>query len=223
MQYVEGGWALINHCLLLTANWITFLCRENSIGDIASEQVSSLASRRPGCFKFFDAHNGVEEPLCKLNNGEIVQVLIGAIKPKLAPRHDWIVNLCQNGKCVPADLFSTYDDSQWEKFKHGIPPPPIGFKDYRLRDHNAEAVTNVVIEQGFDPNKLLTAWMTSSTKSFAKKYWPELPAPFVILRPYLPSGFGMVYLQPNEDKSRYGDLLNHYYIGNYNYTNSIKL
>merc|ERR1712243_263444 len=85
------------------------------------------------------------------------------------------------------------------------PIPPIGKKGYFLVEID---VTKGMVDHDFDPDKLLTGEMTNKTKCFANKHW-DLPKPVVTINPpYRPyRHMAKVFLHPNEDRSRYADLL----------------
>ena len=77
----------------------------------------------------------------------------------------------------------------------------------------------IMIAQGWNLEKPLTAEMTESSWQCSNVYW-NLPEPVVVIAPqksqkikYDRGPFnrkGEVILNPNEDRSRYGDLLNEY-------------
>jgi len=160
--------------------------KNSTAGDIAS-----------GCFTW--GYNDI----CRIKSGEIIKVKLGYVLPRKSPSKIWEFNLCQNEKCVPIRGFATYGSNHPGYLANPI--PPLGTKDYRLREYD---FTHLMIEHNFDPDKPLTAEMTKETKSFANKYW-DLPEPVVMMRPHPRDNGkkGKVFLNPNEDRSHYADLL----------------
>jgi len=170
--------------------------RKNSTGEKVDEP---WYGPWPGCFTWLepDGSKDVSKDLCQTKSGEIVKVKLGIVLPKAAPSNSWEFNLCQNGKCVLGRSLGTFGELP-------DPIPPLGKKGYFLRETD---VTDVMVEHDFDPDESLTGEMTNKTKSFANKYW-DLPEPVVIIVPHPDNGGkGKVLIHPNEDRSRYADLL----------------
>ena len=143
------------------------------------------------------------------------KVYIGAVIPKDANSFKWEFNLCQDGKCVNATSGSTYGIHLGCKrgtpgFGPGLYPPGTApaknTENYEISELN---VVDVIIKQGWSLEKPLRAEMTESSRQCSNVYW-NLPAPVLIIKiqnPYKEK----VILNPNEDRSCYGDLLDKYH------------
>ena len=142
---------------------------------------------------------------CKNTSGALVKVYLGAVMPKQVPvSFSWEFELCQDGKCVEAARLGSFGASQ--------PPSVISKEGYFIRQTD---VTRVLVEQGWSPEKQLTARMTSSTRKYVADNLDvkTLPEPVVIVgeRSEVANGGGKVTLNPNQDRSSYGDLLDKYF------------
>ena len=141
---------------------------------------------------------------CKNNSGALVKVYLGPVMPKQVPvSFNWQYELCQEGKCVKATKLGSFGATQ--------PPSVISSKGYFIRQTD---VTRVLVAQGWSPEKRLTARMTSSTKKYVADNLDvkTLPEPVVIVgnRREVANGRGKLTLNPNQDRSSYGDLLDKY-------------
>ena len=132
--------------------------------------------------------------------------------PKQVPvSFSWEFELCQDGKCVEAARLAILGKA-WLLGGASQPPSVISKEGYIIRQID---VTRVLVKQGWTLEKRLTARMTSSTRKYVAENLDvkTLPDPVVIVgeRNEVANGGGKVTLNPNQDRSCYGDLLNKYF------------
>ena len=198
------------------------VCRRDLAGEIASEthrlfhsnfsqiatgqcgNVCGMGSKRIHCFS-----------LCRTNSGERVKVFIAAVLPKWlsANTFRWEFNLCQDEKCVFVTSFTTFGSYGCRpgQGQNTYPVPAMNKENYNMYEAD---VSKAIIAQGWSLEKPLTAEMTKSSRQCSNMYW-NFPEPVVIIAPQKKRsqtqwGKGKVFLNPNEDRSRYGDLLDKY-------------
>ena len=145
------------------------------------------------------------------NSGALVKVYLGPVMPKQVPvSFSWEFELCQDGKCVEAARLAIL--GAWLVGGASQPPSVISKDGYFIRQVD---VTRVLVKQGWTLEKRLTARMTSSTRKYVAENLDvkTLPDPVVIVgeRNEVANGGGKVTLNPNQDRSCYGDLLNKYF------------
>jgi len=185
--------------LLLLLSWTaqeTF-CKGSSSGDIACGECGNICKNiikdREHCNEY-----------CKLNNGTLVKVLIGPVLPYIVPVSGMAeFELCQEGKCVQAAEIGLFGGGKAQ------PPSVISKDGYFIRTTD---VTRVLVAQGWSPEKTLTARMTNSTRRYVAENFDvkKLPEPVVLVGEYpevINDGWGKLTLNPNEDRSHYGNLL----------------
>ena len=153
---------------------------------------------------------------CVDNNRYLVKVYIGAVMPKefegsfLAE-----FELCQEEKCVEAAEFALYGGT----LRPGEQlPSVISKKYYSIRK---AGVTDVLVVQGWSSEKPLTTRMTSKTRQFFANWngtqdANKFPQAVVFVGTYpevlqcSESDGCKMTLNPDEDRSHYGDLLDGY-------------
>ena len=161
---------------------------------------------------------------CKDASGALVKVYIGPVLPFEAQLDTWTFELCQDGKCVENGGFWGANTAfgigtKWVSASHRL-PSAINKENYFIK---ARDVTRVLFRQGWTTEKPLIARMTSYTKqSAADKHGVEnLPEPVVIVGKWsqiapnggdwwvsaIKDGGAKLTLNPNEDRSHYGNLL----------------
>ena len=144
----------------------------------------------------------------------------------------WRFNLCQDGICVNATDHFVYgggsgcDFKTWPPEKYQKPAPAKNTENYKMVEmrwgRGVVDIIAIMIAQGWNLEKPLTAEMTKSSRQCSNVYW-NLPEPVVVVAPQswhtvgslLWGGAsikdkGKVILNPNEERSRYGDLLDKY-------------
>ena len=147
--------------------------------------------------------------LCVDNNRTLVEVAIGPVMPKSSPNFLLEFELCQEGKCVLA--------AELGLFGGGEPSSVISKKGYFIRKTD---VTSVLVAQGWSLEKPLTTRMTTKTRQFFAGFdfnVKKFPAPVIFVQKSGWSGSGCsendgckMTLNPDEDRSHYGDLLDGY-------------
>merc|ERR1712212_261968 len=185
--------------ILILLSWTaqeTF-CKGTSASGIASGKCGNVC-------KDIDGKKYCED-YCKNNSGALVKVYLGPVRPKQGPvSFAWEFELCQDGKCVEAARLGSFGATQ--------PPSVISKEGYFIRQTD---VTRVLVKQGWTPEKRLTARMTSSTRKYVADNLDvkKLPEPVVIVgeRREVANGGGKVTLNPNQDRSSYGDMLHKYF------------
>ena len=185
--------------ILILLSWTaqeTF-CKGTSASGIASGKCGNVC-------KDIDGKKYCED-YCKNNSGALVKVYLGPVMPKQVPvSFAWEFELCQDGKCVEAARLGSFGATQ--------PPSVISKEGYFIRQTD---VTRVLVAQGWSPEKRLTARMTSSTRKYVADNLnvKTLPEPVVIVgeRMDVANGGGKLTLNPNQDRSSYGDLLDKYF------------
>ena len=107
------------------------------------------------------------------------------------------------------------------------PAPAKNTENYKMVEMRGDSrdgvdIIAIMIAQGWNLEKPLTAEMTKSSRQCSNVYW-NLPEPVVVVAPQswhtilrgavsmeVPEEKGKVILNPNEERSRYGDLLDKY-------------
>ena len=172
--------------LLLLLSWTAF-CKGTTTGGIASGKCGNVC-------KDIDGKRWCDD-YCKDGSGALVKVLIGPVLPlKVPASFSWEYELCQEGKCVWATNLGTFGGFGSQ------PPSVISRQGYFIRSTD---VTRVLVEQGWSPEKLLTARMTSSTRQYVADNLDvkNLPEPVMLVggRSQVHNGGGKLTLNPNED------------------------
>ena len=176
---------------------------------------------RAGCF------------YCRTKSGELAKVFIAAVMPKHANSMTFRFNLCQDGKCVNATDHFSYGSgggchmNPWLPGEDLKPAPAKNTENYKMVEMRGDSrdgvdIIAIMIAQGWNLEKPLTAEMTKSSRQCSNVYW-NLPEPVVVVAPQswhtilrgavsmeVPEEKGKVILNPNEERSRYGDLLDKY-------------